>query len=301
MGGDPAGLLLIDKAEGPTSHDVVALLRRAIDVRRIGHTGTLDPFASGLLLICVGWVTRLAEYLTGLPKAYLGVIRLGVSTDTDDRTGRVVQTDNGWQALDRARVQGALERQLGQIEQVPPAYSAKKLAGRRAYAVARAGARPELPSQTVTIHRLGIRDYSPPDVTVELECSSGTYVRAVARDLGVSLGVGAHLAELRRLRIGMFTVDAALELTRDSQREDILGRLLPPEAAVAHLERVDLDRGSVRDLVHGRPVAWRSGRAAGPVAVHDAGRLTAVAGVRDERLWPIKVFAEASGPEGRPD
>lgn len=301
MGDDPAGLLLIDKTEGPTSHDVVALLRRAIGVRRIGHTGTLDPFASGLLLACVGWVTRLAEYLTGLPKAYVGVIRLGVSTDTDDRTGCVVQTSSGWQVLDRARVQAALERQLGPIEQVPPAYSAKQLGGRRAYAVARAGARPELPSQRVTIHRLAIRDYSPPDVTVELECSSGTYVRAVARDLGASLGVGAHLTALRRLRVGVFTVDDALGLTRDSQREDILERLLPPEAAVAHLERVDLDHASVRDLAQGRPVAWRSGRAAGPVAVHDAGRLTAVAGVRDERLWPIKVFADAGEQKARRD
>lgn len=301
MSSDLAGLLLVDKAEGPTSHDIVALARKVLRVRRIGHTGTLDPFASGLILLCVGWATRLAEYLISLPKTYRGVIRLGVQTDTDDRTGTAVETHDGWKNLGRDQVETALERQLGEIEQVPPAYSAKKLAGRRAYAVARAGSSLDLASQPVTIHRLSILELALPDVGIELECSSGTYVRAVARDLGASLGVGAHLAALRRLQVGGFRVENALRLTRDSRRDDIVDRLLPPETAVAHLERIDVDRASVIELIHGRPIAWYSGPSAGPIAVHSEGSLAAVADVRDDRLWPMKVFAVGDGPKGGPD
>lgn len=295
MSGDPAGLLLVDKPEGPSSHDVVSALRKAVGVRRVGHTGTLDPFASGLLLLCVGWVTRLAEYLTSLPKVYRGVIRLGVSTDTDDCTGSIIETNSDWERLDRDRVQAALDRQLGEIEQVPPAYSAKKVAGRRAYAVARQGGAPQLAARPVMIRRLSIRDFSPPDVSIELECSSGTYVRAVARDLGASLAVGAHLAALRRVRVGLFEVEDAIELSPTSNRDDIIEQLRPPEVAVAHLERADLDRASIGDLLHGRPVVWR-GTVAGPVAAHHAGKLIAVAGVRDGQLWPLKVFSRGDGP-----
>lgn len=301
MSGDLAGLLLVDKAEGPTSHDIVVLARKAVRFRRIGHTGTLDPFASGLMLLCVGWVTRLAEYLASLPKVYRGVIRLGVRTDTDDRTGSAVETHEGWRNLERHQIQAALEEQLGEIEQTPPTYSAKKSAGQRAYRVARAGSVPELASQPVTIHRLSIREFALPDVGIELECSSGTYVRAVARDLGASLGVGAHLAALRRLRVGGFSVEDAIPLTGESRRDDIVERLLPPEAAVAHLERVDVDDASFNELIHGRSLAWQGGPSAGPIAVHNEGRLAAVAGVRDDRLWPMKVFATCDGPKGGPD
>ncbi len=290
MNPDLAGLLLVDKPAGPSSHDVVATLRKIVGIRRIGHTGTLDPFASGLLLLCVGWATRLAEYLASLPKVYRGVIRLGVSTDTDDCTGSVIETHSDWDRLDREQVQTALEEQVGVIEQVPPAYSAKKVAGRRAYAIARQGGELQLAAQPIAIHRLSIDDFSPPDVSVELECSSGTYVRAVARDLGASLGVGAHLAALRRVRVGSFRVEVAVDLSPASNRDDIVGQLRPPEAAVAHLERADLDDAAIGDLVHGRPVAWPSALA-GPVAAHHEGRLIAVARVRDGQLWPVKVFS----------
>ncbi len=297
MTGEIAGLLLVDKPEGPSSHDVVSVARKLIGVRRVGHTGTLDPFASGLLVLCVGWVTRLAEYLSALPKTYRGVIRLGVSTDTDDCTGSVTHTNADWRELDRQKVQAALEEQLGVIEQVPPAYSAKKVSGRRAYAVARQGSAPRLAARKVTIRRATIRDFAPPDVSIELDCSSGTYVRAVARDLGTSLAVGAHLAALRRLRVGPFGVEDAVELSTATRRESVIERLLPPEAAVGHLESVELDRASVGDLVHGRPVNWQGG-VGEPLAVHHAGRLIAVAGVRDGQLWPLKVFPRKDGPGG---
>jgi tRNA pseudouridine55 synthase len=294
MSGDPAGLLLIDKPEGPTSHDVVDSVRRAIGIRRVGHTGTLDPFASGLLLLCVGWATRLAEYLTVLPKVYRGVIRLGVRTDTDDRTGTVIETSDGWQRLDQARISLALEEQVGEVEQVPPAFSAKKVAGQRAYSVTRGGGTPALRPQRVTIRQLSLRDLSPPDLTVELECTSGTYVRAVARDVGSALGVGGHLESLRRLRVGAFSVERALR--PDSDAKDFIQSLQPPETAVAHLHRADLDRDAAWACADGRPVAWEGEYAPGPVAAHLDGKLVAICETRDGRLWPGKVFPAALGP-----
>jgi tRNA pseudouridine55 synthase len=293
MSGDPAGLLLIDKPEGPTSHDVVDSVRRAVGIRRIGHTGTLDPFASGLLLLCVGWATRLAEYLTALPKVYRGVIRLGVRTDTDDRTGAVIETSDGWRQLDHARIGLALEGQVGEVEQVPPAFSAKKVAGQRAYSVTRGGGTPALRPQRVTIRRLSLRDLSPPDLTVELECTSGTYVRAVARDVGSALGVGGHLKSLRRLRVGAFSVEQALR--PDTDAKDFIQSLQPPETAVVHLHRVDLDRDSARACADGRPVDWEGEDVPGPAAAHLDGRLVAIGETRDGQWWPRKVFPESLG------
>ncbi len=238
---NPVGLLLVDKPEGPTSHDMISRVRAALGVRRVGHTGTLDPFASGLLLLCVGWATRLSEYLTPLPKHYRGVIRLGETTDTDDRTGRTTARSDDWQRLDRAEIEEALRRQQGVIEQRPPVYSARKVSGRRAYDLARKGESPELGARPVEIESLELRELQPPDLAVEIECSSGTYIRAVARDLGESLGVGAHLRELRRLAIGGFRVEDALRLEPGTSATEVLSRLRPVESAVAHLRRADLE------------------------------------------------------------
>jgi tRNA pseudouridine55 synthase len=293
MSSDPAGLLLIDKPEGPTSHDVVDSVRRSVGIRRVGHTGTLDPFASGLLLLCVGWATRLAEYLTALPKVYRGVIRLGVRTDTDDRTGTVIETSDGWRQLDRARISLALEAQVGEVEQVPPAFSAKKVAGQRAYSVTRSGGTPALRPQSVAIRQLSLRDLSPPDLTVELECTSGTYVRAVARDVGSALGVGGHLKSLRRLRVGAFSVERALQ--PDSDAKEFVRNLQPPETAVAHLRRVDLDRDAAWACADGRPIDCQVEDASGPVAAHLDGRLVAIGESRDGQLWPRKVFPASLG------
>lgn len=290
MGGELAGLLTIDKPEGPTSHDVADIVRRVTAVRRVGHTGTLDPFASGLLLLCVGWTTRLAEYLTALPKAYRGIIRLGERTDTDDRTGRVVARSDAWRGLDAERVRRALESQTGEIEQRPPAYSAKKVAGRRAYALARGGEAPELKAERVTVHRLSLCEMSLPDVGFEIECSSGTYVRSVARDLGEALGVGAHLRWLRRVRIGAFVVEDALRLDREASREDVVAGLRPPEAAVSHLPRADLDAENWDAIRHGRPVSWEEASVLGPVAVFMEGKLVAMAELKGDLLRPKKVF-----------
>jgi len=286
----PVGLLLVDKPEGPTSHDVVDVVRRAAGVRRVGHTGTLDPFASGLLLLCVGWATRLAEYLGTLPKTYRGIIRLGQQTETDDRTGAIVATHEGWRTAGVEALRRALDDQVGEIEQLPPAYSAKKSAGRRAYAVARGGGTPDLQPQRVTIHRLNLCDFSPPDVAIEIECSGGTYVRSVARDLGESLGVGGHLLSLRRLRIGEFDVATAVRLEDDVSGRDIEAVIRPPEEAVAHLPTVHLGQKEEIELRQGRAVECRVEGLVGPVAVVVAGKLVAITESKEGRLRPKKVF-----------
>lgn len=291
---NPLGLLLVDKPEGPTSHDVIEMVRRALGTRRVGHTGTLDPFASGLLIVCLGWATRLAEYLTDLPKAYDAVVRLGARTDTDDRTGAVVSGSDAWRSLDAAQVRRAVEAQVGEIEQVPPAYSARKVAGRRAYAVARGGGSLELRPKRVTISRLELCGYTPPDVKLEIECSGGTYIRAIARDLGEALGVGGHLTDLRRTRIGEFSVAGAMPIGRETPRAEIEARLLPAAAAVKHLPRADLDARAREALRQGRAVEWAGEGMAGPVAVFVEDELVAIAGSVPGRLEPKKVFGAAA-------
>jgi len=295
MGAEAAGLLLVDKPEGPTSHDMADLVRRATGVRRVGHTGTLDPFASGLLLFCVSWVTRLAEYLIPLPKVYRGVIRLGERTDSDDRTGRVIKRSHEWRGLDAASIRRVLDAQVGEIEQLPPAFSAKKLSGRRAYDAARAGEEVNLEPQRVTVHSIELRDLSLPDVCVEVACSGGTYIRAIARDVGEALGVGGHLAELRRLRIGEFSVDDAVQLDRETPGMEVRARLRSPEEAVVGLERLDLELETAAALCHGRPASWRGERLAGPAAVFANGSLVAIAEQRDNLIWPRKVFGAPTG------
>jgi tRNA pseudouridine55 synthase len=290
MGAEAVGLLLVDKPEGPTSHDMAEIVRQATGVRRVGHTGTLDPFASGLLLLCVGWATRLAEYLIPLPKVYRGVIRLGENTDSDDRTGTVIGRSDDWRELDAGSIRRVLTAQVGEIEQLPPAFSAKKLSGRRAYSLARAGSEVDLEPQRVTVWSIELRDLSLPDVCVEVACSSGTYVRAIARDVGHALGVGGHLAQLRRLRIGEFSVEDGLQLDRDTPADEMRAQLRPPEEAVAGLERLDLDLETAEAFRHGRPASWGRGRLDGPAAAFVDGSLIAIVEQRESRIWPRKVF-----------
>ncbi len=185
------GVLLVDKPAGITSHDVVARVRRAVGVRRVGHTGTLDPFATGLMLLCVGSATRIAQYLTGLDKRYRAVIRLGTSTTTDDIEGEVLTRSDDWRDVSEEQVEAAMAGMVGRIEQTPPTYSAKKIQGRRAYQRAREGDPPVLTPVPVTVHGITIQEISGTDVRAEIHCSSGTYIRALARDLGLALGVGS--------------------------------------------------------------------------------------------------------------
>ncbi len=293
MRSNRSGVLPVDKPEGPTSHDVVAAARRALETRRIGHTGTLDPFASGLLLLCIGTATRLAEYLTDLPKAYRAKMRLGIATDTADRMGAPIRESDAWRALTREQIEVALSRQLGPIHQVPPAYSAKKVAGQRAYERARRGERVELEPVEVEVYRIEMLSLDLPEVTFDVECSSGTYIRAIARDVGEDLGVGAHLVALRRTRIGEHDVEDAVPLARIGDEEVVRAAWLDPLDAIAHLPRFEVDAQDAAAIRHGRQIDVPDTRSAvgGPVAIVHGGALVAVGEIEAGRLRPRKVFA----------
>lgn len=293
MSTDRSGVLPVDKPEGPTSHDIVAAARRALGTRRIGHTGTLDPFASGLLLLCVGSATRIAEYLTDLPKTYRARMRLGVETDTGDATGTPVFESEEWRALGAARVAEALQAQLGRIRQVPPAYSAKKIAGERAYDLVRRGEEIRLEAVEVEVYRIELLNVELPDVDFEVECSSGTYIRAIARDVGSALGVGAHLRALRRTAVGRHHVSAAVSADRLGDPDAVEAAWLSPLDALAHLPRVEVDDEGAAALRHGRSIRWEreAPRRQGPIAVAYQDALLAIGEFDDERLRPRKVFA----------
>ena len=290
-------MLPVDKPVGPTSHDVVGAVRRALGTRQVGHAGTLDPFASGLLLVCVGSATRLAEYLTGLPKTYTATLRLGEATDTDDLTGEVIETSEAWRSLLREAVEAALAAQVGTIQQLPPAYSAKKVEGERMYAAARRGEEVERTPVPVTIYSIRMLSCDLPDVDFEVECGAGTYIRAIARDVGDALGVGGHLRALRRTRSGPHTADGAVPVDALGDAGRVAAALLTPLQAVSHLPRVEVDDDGIAALRHGRAVpAAADTPEAGPVTLASAeGELLAI-GERDGGVVrPRKVFVQAAG------
>ena len=287
------GVLPVDKPVGPTSHDAVAAVRRALRTRQVGHTGTLDPFASGLLLVCVGPATRLAEYLTALPKTYVATMRLGASTDTDDHTGEVVSSSDAWTGLSADGVRAALAREVGTREQLPPVYSAKKVGGERSYDVARRGGEVERKAVTVTIHRIEVLSAELPEVVFEVECGSGTYIRSIARDVGEALGVGGHLTGLRRTRVGVHPVEGAVPLDALGDEERVRAALLSPADAVAHLPRVPVDADGIVALGYGRVVPAGEDAPEGvPVAlVSEDGALLAIGERAGAVVKPRKVFA----------
>jgi len=283
-------VLPVDKPEGPTSHDVVAAARKALGERRVGHTGTLDPFASGLLILCVGKATRLAEYFSGLDKEYEAEARLGVSTDTLDRDGEVIAESEGWTEVTEERLEAALGALRGEIQQVPPQFSAKKVDGQRAYKSARDGRRVDLPPVPVTVHELTLTGIELPLVRFRVRCSSGTYVRALARDLGEALGVGAHLTALRRTAVGAWSVAGAVSLDQLSDPSRVAGAAVPPLEALAHLPTLEVDSASAGRLAHGQVVELPE-PAAGVVAVAHEGALIAVGEADEGVIRPKKVFA----------
>ncbi|HEX5004785.1 MAG TPA: tRNA pseudouridine(55) synthase TruB [Gemmatimonadales bacterium] len=264
------GAVLVDKPAGPTSHDVVARARRALGERSIGHTGTLDPFATGLLVLLVGKATRVARFLDGLAKTYLAVARLGQRTATDDLTGEPLGGPHDGPLPDRASVEAALAGFAGPQAQVPPAFSARRQDGERAYARARRGAEVQLPATAVTVYAAELLSVAGAEVSFRVTVSTGTYIRALARDLGERLGTGAHLTALRRESIGSLQVADALPL-------DALGagtKPWPVGAVLSHLPRVPVNAAGRMDIAHGRPVA---GSESGTVAVLSGNEVIAVA------------------------
>jgi tRNA pseudouridine55 synthase len=270
------GLLLVDKPRGVTSHDVVDVVRRGLGTKKVGHAGTLDPMATGLLLIGVGRATRLLRFLGDLAKTYEGTLRLGVETDTLDADGDVVRESPVEVGEDQ--VAEAMRSLVGESLQRPPAYSAVKVGGRKLYEAAREGQPLEAEPRTIRVDAFDLLTYEAPDAMFRVTCSGGTYVRVLAADVGAALSCGAHLTALRRTAIGPYMVDNAVT-------PDGAGAPLPLDTAVGHLPRLDLDADEAVAASHGRPLGPAG--LTGPYAVFGP----------DGRL--IGVY-EDDGPRARP-
>jgi tRNA pseudouridine55 synthase len=289
------GLVVVDKPAGWTSHDVVGRIRRLAHTRRVGHAGTLDPMATGVLVVGVGTATRLLTHLAGTDKAYDATIRLGQATVSDDAEGEVTATASAADVT-AAAVRAALLPLTGAIEQVPSSVSAIKKNGKRAYQRVRDGETVELAARPVTVSLFEARGFARPsadllDVDVRVECSSGTYVRALARDLGAALGVGGHLTALRRTRVGSFTLDSARTLEDLGELADPVSLPLPDAVRAAMAVR-EVDEAQARELSFGRALD-----AVGVDGVHGAigpdGTVLALLQERDGRARPVVVFAAA--------
>jgi tRNA pseudouridine55 synthase len=264
---DMNGTLIVDKPAGITSHDVVARVRRIISTRRVGHTGTLDPFATGVMVVMVGKATRLMQFLSGAEKEYEAIIRFGHATDTGDATGMRLEVDAQSQSKRDLRaedIESAMVLLRGEIAQIPPMYSAKKVKGQKLYELARRGEEIERSPVQVTVSEfecvdvngqlLSSRDDDTLDLKVRVVCSAGTYVRTLAEDLGKHLGVGAHLAALRRTRAGRFPIESAITLERLAelaQAHSIGDEIVSPDATVGHLPPIVMNESDVRRVTNG--------------------------------------------------
>lgn len=295
------GVLLIDKPAGPTSHDVVARIRSVSREKSVGHTGTLDPNATGLLPLVLGKATRLASVLSGEDKTYDALVRLGISTTTDDAEGAAIETFDG--ALpDLDNVDAALEAFRGTFDQTPPNHSAKRIGGQKAYDLARRDVPVELKPVTVTVRSLTRTAYRDGTVTLTVTASSGFYVRALARDLGRALGCGGHLSALRRTRVGRFDVAEAVTLAEAERLgPEVTAHLLSPGEALREFPAVTVTEAGLKRAVHGNPlgpehlelrfVPPAGATASGRVRVLAAdGRLVALASSRGGLLHPAVVL-----------
>ena len=251
-----SGVLVVDKPVGMTSHDVVQVIRNGTGLRRAGHTGTLDPRASGVLVILVGPAVRLSEYVSASDKRYQAIIRMGGSTDTFDAEGKMTKSEVPVDVTE-AQFEEALKTFVGEIEQTPPPYSAVKVQGRKAYEMARKGEEVDLAPRTITVHHLEVLEWAPPEVVIDVHCSSGTYVRSLANDLGVKLGCGAYLVGLRRTKSGRFSLRDATPL-RKLQEAFQAGNwyqyLIPAAEALGDWPAVELNPDEVEGVRHGHRV-----------------------------------------------
>jgi tRNA pseudouridine55 synthase len=295
-----SGILLIDKPAGVTSFEVVRRARRALGIKKIGHLGTLDPLATGLLPLCLNEATKLVPYLMPEPKVYRARVRLGVTTTTQDAAGEVLATSDALPAPEE--IYRAAAGFVGELTQVPPIYSARHYQGERAYRRARRGQAVELAPQTVTVYELTVEEVALPEFTITVKCSQGTYVRTLAQDLGDVLGCGAHLAALRRLAVGAWRVEAALplaaldELTPQALRQ----RLIPLPACLPGLRPVAVAAAEARRLRQGQLLLYPADdlRDGEQVRVLNDAELVAVAQVKgltpQAVLAPVRCFGVVS-------
>lgn len=309
-------IFAIDKPVGPTSHDVVARIRRAARLRRVGHAGTLDPLASGVLVVALGNATRLVEYLTADDKAYRTVIAFGSETATDDAEGEITRTAPA-DHLDEPTITAALDAFRGTITQIPPSYSAISVGGERLHALARRGVSVTAPPRQVTIDAIDLVEWDAPRATIDIACGKGTYVRSIARDLGTALGSAAHVAGLRRTRSGTFRIEEAapLETIEAALRDETWHELAVDLAnALPRLPAVRLADSQLRVVAAGRPIEASVTTAGSPSppgddpgdivgsshpvharAIAPDGRLVAILRRAAPNLWhPEKVLAAAT-------
>ena len=291
-----SGILIVDKPAGMTSHDVVSVIRKGTGLRRIGHTGTLDPRATGVLVILIGAAVRLSEYLICDRKAYEAMIRFGSVSDTYDADGNVVQT--GCEPPeDEEVIMDAMAGFVGELVQTPPAYSAVKIHGQKAYDLARKGEKVEIASRKVTVYSFDFIEYNRPELTADISCSSGTYIRSIANDLGKVLGCGAYLSGLRRTVSGKFSLRDAVplqDLKKAFEDGNWYQYLIPAADALDEYEEVMLDMENEADILHGRRIAAEPGmdHAVMAKAVSSQGELIALMEYCPEtQEWkPKKVF-----------
>jgi tRNA pseudouridine55 synthase len=285
------GLLNVNKPTGTTSRDAVNIVQRLVRPAKVGHAGTLDPLATGVLVVCIGSATRLIEYVQRMPKTYIGTFLLGRESDTEDVEGQVVELADPPRPTFE-QITAATGKLTGEILQRPPAYSALKVAGRRAYELARKGKPVDLQPRPITVHRLEVKAYEYPELTLEIQCGSGTYVRSLGRDLAESLGTAAVMSALTRTAIGSFPLDDAIEPTSLTM-ESLPRQLLPLSRAVECLPRVSLTPQEIARLSHGLTIAK-------PASLRDAieyagtnkgGELRTILGPRGrDQLAPILNF-----------
>ena len=292
-----SGVLVVDKPIGLTSHDVVQVIRRGTGIRRAGHTGTLDPRASGVLVILIGPAVRLSEYVSASDKRYQATIRLGSSTDTYDSEGTITSSASV-EDITEDYFNEVLQRFVGEIEQVPPPYSAVKVQGRKAYDMAREGEEFELTPRIINVYSLEILEWALPEVVIDVYCSSGTYVRSLANDLGKELGTGAHLVGLRRTKSGRFTLRDAVPLRRLQESFDAgnwYRFLIPAAEAMADWPMVELDADQVELVRHGHRVPADPDLKGLARGVSQQGDLVALLEVDlDTHEWqPRKVFFQS--------
>jgi len=294
-----SGVLVVDKPVGLTSHDVVQVIRRGTGIRRAGHTGTLDPRASGVLVVLVGPAVRLSEFVSASDKRYHATIHLGSSTDTYDADGSITSTgSSSWEEITEEKFNEVLQHFVGEIVQVPPPYSAVKVKGKKAYEMAREGEEVDLEPRKIQVYSLDVLEWAPPEVVIDVYCSSGTYVRSLANDLGKELGCGAHLIGLRRTKSGRFTLRDAVPLRRLEEAFDAgtwYRNLIPAAEALADWPMVELNTDQVELVRHGHRFAANEGSKGWARGVSEQGDLVALLEVDEESgEWqPRKVFFQS--------
>lgn len=289
-----SGVLVVDKPVGLTSHEVVQIIRRGTNIRRAGHTGTLDPRASGVLIVLIGPAVRLSEYVSASDKRYQAIIRLGATTDTFDADGRFTSKDEAIQITEE-QFETTLKTFVGEIIQTPPPYSAVKVQGRPAYEMAREGEEVELEPRKIQVYSLELLEWAPPEAVIDVYCSSGTYVRSLANDLGDKLGCGAYLTGLRRTKSGRFTLRDAVPLRKLREAFDAgnwYQYVIPAAEALSDWPSLELNNEQVEAVRHGHRVPAEAGATGMARGISEAGELIALLEVdaATQEWQPRKVF-----------